>query len=392
MSLLPVESQLLIATAGGSSMNPVLAELGRGPVQWDAFLVLAEWERTLPVSWRRLQEAGVVVPPETGEAFRRLSLVTTFSLEHLEDRLVALLKVYNDAGIDAILLKGSGLGLSVYPGFTERPMGDVDVLVDTGQARRAWDLALSNGWHWDEQQYPANWYETHHHLPPLLDPARTGAQLELHTALNLHGHPFDLDFKAAASVSLQHERRGVRFRTLDAEHAIVHLSVHFGWAHVARFGIWRLIRDVCALVERGVNWDRLVEVAAGRRASLPVYWSLELCRSLAGVPIPDSTMVALRPLRAEWVRRLVRRHLAMHAIGSLSPCPSEGARRWVWSLAMTDSSTRVSGSTTPWDSEPRPSVVPPLIRRAITQLMSIPRWWQYGRLLAQPHGAASVRK
>ncbi len=359
LSLLPHEVRVLLLTAGGEANDAEIRSLLDAGLPWENLLVVLEWERAVPVAWWRLKSLGASVDTPGGEALERLSRVTEFRAMTLEDRLRRVIAAFHEAGIPVILLKGAGLALSAYPSFTHRPMGDIDLLVSPHHARRAWDVALAQGWIWDEYVYPEGHYQAHHHLPPLFDGARTGARLELHTALSLASHPFALSFEEAQAVS-----RPVgalddgRTRCLDPEHTLIHLAVHFAWAHLASFGIWRLARDVDALARQGIDWEKATEAAKRYRAEPALFWSLQLASSLSGVDVaPPEVLRAVRPSHAEWLIRTLERHLAMHVVSRITPCPSEKLRRLMWSLALSPRRTATSAAR-PWDNEPsrRPAV------------------------------------
>jgi hypothetical protein len=355
---MPIESRIVLLTAGKGDNDPALRKLLQSPPPWSQLLVLAEWERTLPWSWHRIRSLGADVPKDQIEAFERLSRVCEFQSLMLEDRLRRLLSELGTAGIPVILLKGAGLGLTAYQSFAERPMGDLDLLISPAKAQAAWDIALSQGWKWDEDAYPREHYQAHHHLPPLIDAARTGARLELHTGLSLSSHPYALSFEDALKVS-----RPVRgtwtgdVLALDGEHALIHLAVHFAWAHLASLGMWRLGRDIGALAAQGLDWRRVQELATQYKAERSLYWSLRLTEGLCGVQAaPAGVMEHLRPSRPEWLLRILERHLALHVIGRYRPCPSEKWRRLMWSLALDPSRTATS-SVRPWHSAPAQKVI-----------------------------------
>jgi hypothetical protein len=353
LHLMPIESRIVLLTAGDGDNDPALRTLLQAPFSWEQLLVLAEWERTLPWSWLRIRALGAEVPAQHVEAFERLSRVCEFHSMMLEERLRRLLTEFGKAGIRVILLKGAALGLTAYRSFAERPMGDLDLLISPDDAQAAWDIALSQGWNWDEHAYPREHYQAHHHLPPLTDATRTGARLELHTGLSLSSHPYALSFEKALKVS--RPVRGTwtgQVLALDGEHALIHLAVHFAWAHLASLGMWRLARDIGALAAQGLDWSRVLDLAAEYKAEKSLYWSLRLTEGLCGVhAAPAEVLEHLRPSRPEWLLQILERHLALHVIARYRPCPSEKWRRLMWSLALDPSRTATS-SVRPWHSSP----------------------------------------
>lgn len=384
LNLMPIESRVLLLTAGDSRNDAALRQQLQQPISWDQLLILAEWERTLPWSWYRIRDAGVPVPPDAAAAFDRLSRVCEFQSLTLEDRLQRLLSEFGKAGIRTILLKGAAIALTAYGSFSERPMGDLDILVAPSDAARAWEIALAQGWSWDMNAYPHKHYEAHHHLPPLYDAARTGVKLELHTALSLSSHPYALSFDEAVTVSRPLPGRGESVLALDAEHTVIHLAVHFAWAHLASFGMWRLGRDLGALSRAGVDWERAVALSAEYKASRSLFWSLRLADTLCGVEAaPAWVLEKVRPARPKWFLEVLERHLAVHVIARVTPCPSEKWRRLMWSLALSPSGTATSRAR-PWDSEPaRRDVVGDVgfADRLRSQVMRGRDWRRYFALL-----------
>ena len=387
LALLPREERLLLLTAGGAGNDVALRGVVAEGLNWSEVQRLMDWERALPVAWSRLKSLGVDASGAEVVAIERLSRVSEFKAMTLEDRLLRLIRGFEEDGMPVVLLKGAGLALSAYDSFSERPMGDLDVLVAPRHSRRAWEKALAQGWVWDEHEYPQSHYQAHHHLPPLFDGARTGARLELHTALSLSSHPFSLSFEEAQAVSKGVTGRGANLaRVLDTEHALIHVAVHYAWGHLASFGIWRLARDVDALARKGVDWDRVAALARKYRAEFALYWSLRLVDGLSGVaPAPSSLLRAIAPRKPGWVLRLLERHLAVHAISLNVPCPSDKMRRFMWGLALAPDHTATS-SERPWDSEParRPTVYTgdaAVGRRIRLQLSSGQAWRRYVRSL-----------
>ena len=56
---------------------------------------------------------------------------------HLESRMRESLRALETANVRALLLKGAALAHTAYAGVRERPMSDLDVLVDPSNAQLA---------------------------------------------------------------------------------------------------------------------------------------------------------------------------------------------------------------------------------------------------------------
>lgn len=323
---------------------------------WELLLLLAEEEKATPVLHRRLAEAvrAHATPPGAGEALEvleRLACVHRFRLLELERRLLALVGAYRSAGIHAVLLKGAALRMCVYGSLVERPMGDIDLLVEPAQVPAARAVALGLGWNSAGGGQAQDRYRGHHHAPPLEDDCGLGLELELHTELFRPGNPFAL---SGASVFRGARESEDESRALipSPEHLLLHIALHFTWSHRLRFGAWRTFRDVDALLSRGgVDWDRFVQMALASRAGTGAFWTLHLARAWGGVPVENRVLAALPGPRPGPLRRRLERHFAFQILpppGSAAPGP---LCRWAWELAMRPG-RQGHGGARPWSRLP----------------------------------------
>ena len=392
-SLLSPEARILLLAAGPPSTDDLLRDQLRGAIDWSRLAWLAEWERATAVLWRRLSHvAPQAVPADIGQTFKRLTMVGDFHAMYLDERCQAILAAFAREGIDVILLKGAALVHTAYRGFPDRPMGDLDLLIDPKRARDAWRVATSEGWEWNETAYPQAKYEGHHHMPPLFDRRRTGAKLEIHSNLTAHGHPFSIGFDDARAHAQPLASHGGHAMALDVHHQVVHLAVHYAWSHVMLFGTWRTFRDLGALAATGqVDWERVAALATQHRAASCVYWSFRLAEALSGVETPETIRSRFSPPTAPALRPFVERHLTSQTLAMERTCPSDRLRRFVWELAMNPRSV---ATVRPWEiaevegpmSPPRPAVT----RKVAYHLENLVSWWRYLRVLRPVRGEQSV--
>jgi len=242
----PAEEELLLLTAGGAGNDLAVAALARGEIDWQRLLGLAQVERAVPVIYPRLRTlAGDIIPPEVLEQMRRLALVSDFAMLHLDSRLRESLGALHGAGIRVLLLKGAALAHTVYAGVRQRPMSDIDLLVDSSSAHVARRVMLDTGWREIVGGIPDAAYEHHHHLPPLRDGRAPDLQLEVHTALFPERQPFAFD---VTDLWAGARPLGAAFPNVFVPspiHSLLHACLHFLWSHQGRFGVWRteLCRD-----------------------------------------------------------------------------------------------------------------------------------------------------
>lgn len=314
---LPGETRLFYRLAGRSSGEFAdLPELEQS-VDWQALFRLAERERGLPILRRLLarRELTAMPAPEV-EQLRALAMVSEFRMGYLAERLAQLLAALDAEGIRVILLKGAALACTVYPSFRERPMEDLDLLVEPEHAQAAWRAAVELGW---VPALPGGFepfYGDHQHLCPLNDGQSTGLGLELHTRLFPTRNPFALTIEELWTDARELRLGAVRTYVPSVPHAALHLCVHFAWSHSMGSAAWRTFRDLCALHGAdALAWDPLVQLARSTRAATCCYWTLRLARTLSTLPVPDDVLRSLKPpmpaailsrLEAYYISRLGR--------------------------------------------------------------------------------------
>ena len=347
---LPAESALIALATSRAAGQEVLEEVIQRPIDWGHLMSLAARERAVVALNDQLATTPLrsASPTEVG-TLQRMAMVWEFQLVSLHDRLVKLLALYAEHGIDVVLLKGAGLAYSAYSRPTERPMGDIDALVKPQDAQRAWELAIANGWVRRGDVPEERSYADHQHLAPLEDADGLQTGLELHTALFTQQAPFllppDQIWAHARALTIA----GHPAYVPSPEDQLLHAALHFAWSHEMTFGAFRTLRDVEQIVARNtLDWNALIERARQSRGATCVYWTLRLARDLAGVGVPTPVLDQLSPRLPNRVLRSLTRFFAEHAL----PNPgvtvnSVSLSRAMWSLGIRPRS-QGHGSSRPW--------------------------------------------
>ena len=252
---LSAEARVLLLSAGGSENDERLRELSSGPLDWERLCALATRERAEPVLYERLRTVSARRGrlPAGAAPLERLARVSQFRMMHLEQRLGESLAALARERIEAMLLKGAALALTVYGSFVRRPMSDLDLLLRGGSAvaGRARATLLTSGWVTTELEQLHEFFEGHQHLPALEDARGTGVQLELHTALFFEGHPFRLSPEDIWSRATPIIAFGQRTSVPSVHDQLLHLCLHFAWSHMMATGAWRAFRDLHTLIATG---------------------------------------------------------------------------------------------------------------------------------------------
>ena len=349
-------------------------------VDWDRLIAFALLENAATLLDDRISRVPeLLVPAHQRDRIGRLALIWTFKLKLLERRLQESLEALDGAGIEVTLLKGAALAVGTHRSFTERPMADIDMLVDPARAREAHDLMRENGWILDSTGRPEDAWTNHHHLPPLADKNGSGLRLEIHVAPVPSGHPFDLDFARIRSTARHVTFGGVPVLVPENHLYAIHSAIHFAWSHRFESGAMNAFRDLAALESTGnFSWARLIDVARQARAETACYWTARLAQSLAGVAVPDSVLKELAPPIAEPFLSLLEEHFSQLVLRSARACPSVALRNRLWAFALQTESS-VNQESPPWDVDARGNAPPRMlmVRRLGSHIQRTRQWSLY---------------
>jgi hypothetical protein len=258
-----------------------------GPLQWPRVFERARRFEVFPLLYaglRTLDFPGVPGPV-------RSEWTTIFRLNAIRNELLAIelariLRLLAEAGAPVMPLKGIGLAESLYGDAALRVCSDLDILVPTKNAAKAFHLILSSG------------YEAQLSQPRLLDlVVRYGKDcmmmtrqdhmcaytLELHCGL-VWGGPLERELiEEIWSGAVQKSFHGVPTFALSAEWEFMYLAVHAS-RHGGPSLKWLL--DLDRLCSSGIiDWKKVSEKAKWLGWEEAVRSSLAACADLFQTPI-----------------------------------------------------------------------------------------------------------
>ena len=331
------EARLVFATAGGAASEEIVRTLVPRVADWSRLLRLSLAEGAYPVFATRLLQANETLPADVAGILRGMERRAGLRQLHLQRRLLDALSVLESAGIPVMLLKGAAIAHATHRSFSTRPMADVDLLIAPGRAAQAFECLTNAGW---VRSYPDafdGWYETMHHLPPLVD-ARARALdvgLEIHTDL-IHGarNPFAFSANDLWRDAIPAEGLSSKVYVPGIEHRLLHCCIHFAWLHRMRIGAWKSFADVRSIADEGrIDWEAFVRLVRRSRASACCYWTLQLAQDLACASVPHHVIDTLRPARAAVVLRALERHF-IHGLAENEWCPSPRLEGILWRMGV----------------------------------------------------------
>jgi hypothetical protein len=239
----------------------------------------------LPLVYQNLARLG---PSGTGiDALKQRYLLTWSENQRLYHGVLPLLRAFEQAGIDVVVLKGLALIARFYRDPGVRPMGDVDVLVPPSDAERASDLSVGLGWNPRYRVTPA--FRRVKHAAPF--------EHRMGLACDIHWRVFeeagvgraDDEFRAAAEPVVF---QGARLRVLSPTDQLLHTCGHAAkWAPLPAI---RWVADAVLILREGpIDWPRFLAHAVRRRFILRVRQMLGYLRKTLDVAIPRWVEVEL---------------------------------------------------------------------------------------------------
>ena len=284
------ENQIILCIARRELERSLL----RREIDWDYLFATAQAHGLLPLLHKYLTTAASdLVPGHFLSRLKRESIANSQNVLHLIGKQLRVYKLFREHNIRVALFKGPLLAQLAYGEVSLRQAGDIDVLIPRHDFDHARKLLESLG------------YEMH----PRLTPAQLTSHLNNHceiqfmrddwfTVVDLHWElaPRSFVFNVKAdevlsrlqSVSLA----GTLVETFNAEDLVLYQSMH-GAKH-----LWRRLEWISALAESlratpEINWDELVDRAAGARATRILGLGLRLVQQFSDVHVPAHVLAAI---------------------------------------------------------------------------------------------------
>lgn len=216
----------------------------------------------------------------------------------VERKLLALADRFEEAGIEAIALKGSTVAHTVYPDPSWRPFGDLDLLVHTADWRRTCALLAGLGFERRLPEPRAGFDERFGKAA--VHSNGDGVEIDLHRTLVLgpFGLWMDPDELFGRTATLRLGGREVR--RLDDTALLLHACMHasLGWNPP----LLMPLRDVAQVASVGeIDWVELADLAERWRLRAVVRHAFQTSAATLGVLLPGEASEVLRsePTRRE---------------------------------------------------------------------------------------------
>jgi len=204
--------------------------------------------------------------------------------------LAPIMQALNEAGVDAVVLKGPALALTVYDDPDQRFISDLDLLVARTDITRVQELAAAFGFFQPDLMRSERFYQEHHFHTVLK--TTEDVHLEIHWDLTPPTDPVRFDLTGIRERAQPLEFEGVTFPVCDAADATLHLVSQM---LPSLNSVGRLL-DVCLLLQRSeIDPEQLASRAVQQGLATPTWIVLQLVHTVTGWEIPDALASRLQP-------------------------------------------------------------------------------------------------
>jgi len=235
-------------------------------------------------------------------------------------RLSEILKIFNESGIEPVLLKGIHLARFVYQDIGLRTMGDIDILVKKEDLQEAERLLLERGFKHLTVTNTVQWYKKNHFHIPFSHPDSI-RHLEVHWSIVPPHSPFDIDIDELWQRARTVDVGVARARILSPEHTLLHICFHAAHDDMFRCGLRPFI-DISEIISNhaeGIDWEKVRSTTHEWGFQRYLYLTLYLAREITGIALPDDLPVECNnDIALEAQRRIFLRETEKPAITNIT--------------------------------------------------------------------------
>ncbi|MFH1674138.1 MAG: nucleotidyltransferase family protein [Pseudomonadota bacterium] len=280
-----------------------------GGIDWRIFLKKARKEGVSPLVFLRFSETvgdSSAVPPGVIEELKKDYYATAARNAVIFEALRGILKTFNHAGVDTVVLKGAALAELAYRNLALRSMSDVDLLIKKEDIYNV-DLILKGRGYYSPD---AQGIDLSAVRSDYLTSLAYISSSENYPCFHIHWHfvnstiPNDSLIKNIPMANIWHDADKARIAGVDTlvmapHHLLIHLAEHsLRVSHsLSKFCFLCDINEAVESYGETIDWERLI--IESRRFSLGwlVYLPLYFAVKFLNTKIPNEVLLRLRPER-----------------------------------------------------------------------------------------------
>lgn len=295
----PNSNQLLLLKAALLSGDAAMSAWAQWSRDGDLQSIEAKSSRLLPAIYVNLRRHHV--ESEIIERLAGIYRYTWYKNQMLLKAAQGLLSRFEAAGMQPILLKGMALALDAYGDLGLRPMNDIDIFIEPGQAEAAFADLSDQGWKVRSERSETDQLKYTHSL---------SWQSEKDFIIDVHWYAItNRNDRQSNAVVARHakriERDGFGYRIpAPSEHLLLVIDHGLKWERNQPALHW--IMDswmLLTLQGEQIEWERLIEEARARRLGYTLFQGLSYLQETLGAPVPGWALDQLGKQQSDWIER-----------------------------------------------------------------------------------------
>lgn len=286
------------------SAGPMDQDIPRSRLEWNQLAVEAIRLGLAGLLLEQISRHNIHVSKMFVERLQVSAMFIAAQQMNMMRELERLLKIFQDADIPVMLLKGAALRTSIYTRPDLRPMSDLDLLVKPQDANRAIELLTRHGCTRGFELIRDDYFPTYYYEVELLTQSSRPVRIDLHARpfrpLRISKTmPDDALWEGSQTVQIGESQAQIP----RPELMFIHLAAHAAYHGCSRL-IW--LYDIKRFVDHhgeNMDWSVVTQYASSWRLSLPVLRAIESCMLHFGRVCPFSVLQQLHDSRINWQDR-----------------------------------------------------------------------------------------
>ena len=255
-------------------------------LDWDLVLFNAKEQRIVPLLYHHLSQLDILekVPSNVSSELRRISFGVLGRNITIYDELKNLLKLFRQAGIEVVILKGAAYIETLYKNIGLRPMSDIDMLFRESQLKKVRTILLQHGYTQNDR-----WFEqlkVHaHHLVHFIDHNKN--IVEVHWSIGMYDQLFNIKMEEVwgrtKTINIEHEKMSV----LSPEDMVLHQCGHIFIQHCGKISLINLC-DLSETIKQNnsLDWHLILKNSLQYKLGNLIYCGLYLVHKILETDIP----------------------------------------------------------------------------------------------------------
>jgi hypothetical protein len=273
------------------------------PADWDLLVAKAHAEGVAPLVYWSLSRSGKfsALPESARNSLRGMYSSTWMQTHKILKELEILSRLFHQADIPVVVLKGACFALTLYPDLGLRPMGDLDLLVPASRLAEAVQIAKSLGYADEIPDASPGLRDLLSHEICLQKKSGQSFALELHHSLVsdrsfVYSVPVDWFWEQTEPLSGPSQARFESLSVLTPPAQVLYAASHAMLQHGGKNAPLRWFYDLDRLIllyAGRIDWDSLLSQAKKFEWSSALDAALSQTYMYFHTPIPDHVRASL---------------------------------------------------------------------------------------------------